>query len=328
MSTAALNRPRTLTEADVEMVRISDIEVGIRRRKSIGGLSSLMKSIEAHGLIHPILLRNGNQLVAGGRRLAACEKLGRQYIAARTVDGMSDEELRAIEEEENRERAGLNDFDSSKARLSEIRQAEADLKRAADRPELRGDDPRNSKKGRGRPSEAGSQRHVAAVTGIAPKTQREIASHVEIAEQYPALQRPGWVQHQVLNAGVLLEKLPEADRPKAAALLDQDAIPPKTALGILENLTTLPTPERKDIFKQAESENEFERRTALTRAAALPPPVDPGLTLLGDVVAAAKKAAKHCHAVEFKSRISTLADEASALLGEFSKWNEKQRGRA
>lgn len=30
MSTAALARPRSLTEADVEMVRISDIEVGIR----------------------------------------------------------------------------------------------------------------------------------------------------------------------------------------------------------------------------------------------------------------------------------------------------------
>lgn len=334
MSTRPLVRPRSLTEADVEMVRISDIEIGVRRRKSVGGIASLAKSIETHGLIHPILLRNGNQLVAGGRRLAACEKLGHTYIAARTVDGMSDEELRAIEEDENAERSDLNDFDASKARLAEIRQAEADLKRAAEeakkprqvfaRPAERSAIPAAPKGGRPATGSV-SRKAVEEITGIPDTTQRRIASHVAIAEQYPALQRPGWVQHQVLNAGILLEKLPEADRPKAAALLDQDAIPPKAGIAILENLAEIPAPKRAEIFKLAESPSEHERGTALARAAATPDPVDPGLTVLGDVVADARKAARVCHAPEFKTRISKLADTAASLLDEFRQFSRRAR---
>ena len=314
-----------LDVADVQRVRISDITVGVRRRKSVGGLASLMKSIEAHGLIHPILLRNGEELVAGGRRLAACQKLGMTHIPARSIDGMTDEELRAIEVDENAERLGLNDFDSSKARLAEIRQAEADAKRAAD--EVSAQRAKTSEKPKGgRPSVgAVSRRAVAEITGIPDATQRKIAAHVATAEEYPALQRPGWVQHQVLHAGALLEKLPVPDRPKAAAMLDQDALPPRKAITILENLAELPAPERKSIFKLAQSGDAHERTTALTRALELPDPVDPGLTVATELAPLARKAARLCRHPEFKARLSAVADMTASLLKDFDDWNRKER---
>jgi len=310
-----------LTTIPIENVRIADIRVGVRRRKSIGPLSALMHSIQAHGLIHPIVLRNG-ELVVGRRRLAAFEKLGLTHIPARRVEEMTDEELRAIELDENTERKDLNDFDVSKARLAEIRQAEADVAKAE---EVLSKPDKTQKKG-GRPTKGKvSRKAIAKVTGISETTQQRIAAHVALAERYPAFRRVGWVQDQVLDAGELLEKLSEPERSKATTLLDQEGIPPKKALGVLENLVSLSTEKRREIFKLAQSDDPHERTTALTRAAALPDPLDPGLIIMGDVVALARKAARNCRHAEFKTRISELADAATEVLKAFTEWNKKER---
>lgn len=123
MSTA-----RLVTRADVESVEISKITLGERRRKVLGNVTSLSRSIEQYGLVHPILLRNGFELVAGQRRLEACKRLGWKSIPARHVETLSDADLRSIELDENRHRLALSDFESSKARLAEIRVAQAKLK--------------------------------------------------------------------------------------------------------------------------------------------------------------------------------------------------------
>lgn len=316
-----------LSSATVAAVAIASIVIGVRRRTRIGRLQSLQRSIEKHGLIHPILLRNGNELVAGHRRLEACRQLGWRAIPARHVERMSDEELRAIEVDENRERDALNDFDTSKARLAEIRQAEAELKAKA-ATEFRSPEKRNSRRGRngeGRPPKAGSKRHVAEATGIAPTTQVKIEKHVAIAEQYPFLQRAGWVQHAVLEAGAVLDELPAPDRSKIAALLDQDAIPAKRAIAIIRNMATMPAVERRAVFALAASSDEFDRRTALTKAAAVPPPVDPGLTRLGNATTELRLAATSCRAAEFKPQLEQLSQQASHLLGAFEEWNHAQR---
>jgi len=122
--------------AEVIKVPIDSIVVGERRRQKLGRVQSLANSIAARGLIHPLLLR-GNQLVAGRRRLEACRRLGWKTVTVRRVDGLTDDELRAMELEENTEREALTDFETTKARLAEIRQAEADLKREAAEEELR-----------------------------------------------------------------------------------------------------------------------------------------------------------------------------------------------
>src|SRR4029450_4402019 len=95
----------------------------------------------------------------------------------------------------------LSTFDDSKQRLAEIRQAEADLKAKAIEPEKRLPSKRNQR-GAGRHKEAGSKRDVAEATGMSPAAQVKTERHVELAERYPFMQRSGWVQHHVLEAGV------------------------------------------------------------------------------------------------------------------------------
>ena len=47
-----------------------------RLRKDVGDLTSLIKSIKEVGLIHPIVVDSNGVLIAGYRRLKACEELG------------------------------------------------------------------------------------------------------------------------------------------------------------------------------------------------------------------------------------------------------------
>ena len=103
-----------------------------------------------------------------------------------------------------------------------------------------------------------------------------------LAGKFPFMrrhQRPDWTAGTMLTAAEQLVRLPDPDQQAAAALLDQDAIPPKKAIEILENLTKMPPQRRREIFKLTQSADEMERRTALTMAANLHAPPDPGLSL-------------------------------------------------
>src|SRR5690349_9508161 len=127
----------------------------------------------------------------------------------------NDDELRGIELDENTMREGLTDFEADKARLAQIRQAEADLKaKAAAAAELRSKVERKSPtaKKRGRPARADSQRAVERETGISQTEQIRIERHVELGERYPFMQRPGWIRTNTLDAGDRLEALPAGER--------------------------------------------------------------------------------------------------------------------
>lgn len=318
-----------VSAAPVSTVRIADIQIGTRRRVSLGRLDRLQRSIAARGLINPIVLRNGHDLVAGQRRLEACKRLGWTSIPARHVERMSDEELRAIELEENSERLALNDYDASAARLAEIRQAEADLKAKAEA-EFRSNVDRNSKRGRkneGRPPKAGSRRDVAEATGASATEQHRVERHVMLADQFPFLKRPGWQMHSVLTAGHHLEQLPEAERSKLAALLDQDNIPPRKAIDIIANVASLPAQDRRVIWQQATSSDSHIRAQALAKAAALPPEPDPGLTRLNTASGELKRAATSCRDHAFKPRIGALQTAAEELYEAFLAKHREQGGR-
>lgn len=289
--------------AEVQRVPIDKIVVGVRRRQKLGNLRSLAKSIEVRNLLHPILLRNGNELVAGQRRLEACKLLGWTTIPARFVEKLDDDDLRAVELEENTERLALANYELSKARLAEIRQAEADLRVLPD----------SGKTGRP-PKRAASRRAVAEVTGISRTSQQETERHVEIAERYPVFQRPDWKQHNVMEADEALEKLPERDRSKAAALLDQDGIPPKKAIAIIENMVEMASAERQEIFKLAASDDAHNRRVALTTAAALPPPPDPASMILSRMHRDGEKAVKVCRVERLRPQIEGLVEKTADLI--------------
>ena len=114
------------------------------------------------------------------------------------MDRLSDEELRALELDENTERVDPNDYEASKQKLAEIHQTEAEAKREAEAQarkeaegELRDKLSRKSphratgKKRTGRPRSAGSRRDVAERTGMSPPEQRRTERHVELAERFP-----------------------------------------------------------------------------------------------------------------------------------------------
>lgn len=102
----------------MRLVPIDEIVVKDRQRKKITreSVEDLMASIsqnrhiftETGGLIQPIILRSGNVLVAGERRLTAHKFLGRLKIAALDIEDMSEDDAAIIELEENVKRSDLS----------------------------------------------------------------------------------------------------------------------------------------------------------------------------------------------------------------------------
>jgi len=67
-------------------IALSEIVVGNRFRKDTGDIDGLMESIRSIGLLHPIVLNERRELIAGVRRIEAFRRLGRATIPYRTVN--------------------------------------------------------------------------------------------------------------------------------------------------------------------------------------------------------------------------------------------------
>lgn len=89
---------------DTKEILISEITVGDRARKDLGNLESLIYSIQHYGLFNPITVDEQYKLVAGERRLKACQQLGYEKISARIVPGLDHSHSSLIEWIENVER--------------------------------------------------------------------------------------------------------------------------------------------------------------------------------------------------------------------------------
>lgn len=72
-----------------------------RRRKDYGDISSLSLSIKKFGLLHPIIIDEDNNLVAGERRLRACKKLGLEEIECKLKSDLTPLQKAELELEEN-----------------------------------------------------------------------------------------------------------------------------------------------------------------------------------------------------------------------------------
>ena len=62
------------------------IQVGRRFRKALGDLRALAESVEAVGLLHPVVVTPQGRLVAGRRRLEAVKLLGWRTVPVHVVD--------------------------------------------------------------------------------------------------------------------------------------------------------------------------------------------------------------------------------------------------
>jgi ParB-like chromosome segregation protein Spo0J len=80
-------------------LRISEILVGTRVRKEMGDLKGLADSIRDRGLLQPVVVDQGNNLIAGFRRIEAAKWfLGWKEIPVRVVDT---DDLLSAERDEN-----------------------------------------------------------------------------------------------------------------------------------------------------------------------------------------------------------------------------------
>ena len=65
---------------------IDEIDIGQRYRKDLGDLKVLAESIESVGLLHPVVVTPDQRLIAGQRRLRACESLGWTEVPVTVID--------------------------------------------------------------------------------------------------------------------------------------------------------------------------------------------------------------------------------------------------
>ena len=69
---------------------LSEIIVSSRHRTELGDIDGLAESIDTLGLIQPIAITPDGRLLAGQRRLAACEKLGWERIPVHVLSNLEE----------------------------------------------------------------------------------------------------------------------------------------------------------------------------------------------------------------------------------------------
>jgi N6-adenosine-specific RNA methylase IME4/ParB-like chromosome segregation protein Spo0J len=150
--------------------QIADIKIGQRHRRDFGDLAGLARNIEEDGLLHPVVVKPDGELIAGERRIKACQLLGWTKIPVTVVD------LAAVAKGEFAENTHRKDFTLSEAvaikrTLEPIERAEAKKRQARV-------EKSSTLKGR-------ALDKVAAVTGLHRTTLAKAEAIVDAAEAEP-----------------------------------------------------------------------------------------------------------------------------------------------
>jgi ParB family chromosome partitioning protein len=219
--------PQAVRVTDVQAVRVADVQVGLRHRKDLGNLTSLARSINAVGLLQPIVITPDRWLIAGQRRLEAVKNLGWEEIPASVVD--LENNIRG-EHDENVERKEFTP--SEKVAIGRALEA-LERPKAAKRKAAGWAQHRNSRKtpvtsGAGNlpapelaPEDKGDTRDkVAAFVGMSGRTYEKAKAVVKAAEDDPA--RHGHLVEEMDQTGTVdpafrqLTKQQGADGPPSA----------------------------------------------------------------------------------------------------------------
>lgn len=95
-----------ISEDYVSIVDPNDVTVPERQRRELK-VDDLVDSIKRHGVLHPIIVTKDFVLIAGGRRLEACRKLGRK-VPYRFYEALGPVEQAIVELEENVKRSNIS----------------------------------------------------------------------------------------------------------------------------------------------------------------------------------------------------------------------------
>jgi N6-adenosine-specific RNA methylase IME4 len=156
---------------------IERIRIGTRHRRDMGDIDGLAADIEEIGLLHPVPVTPEGVLIAGRRRLLACEKLGWPEVPVTVVP------LKEIARGEWAENAVRKDFTLSEA-VAIWRSLEPELRAAARERQGTRTDLLPAKLAE---SERGDSRDKAArFTGFGRTSMEKAKAIVAAAEQEPA----------------------------------------------------------------------------------------------------------------------------------------------
>jgi ParB-like chromosome segregation protein Spo0J len=202
-------------------IKIADIKVGARFRKELGDIYTLTKSIQEIGLLHPVVINQNNELIAGARTLEACKALGWNEIHVTVV------KLDDIIKCEFHENAARKDFTYSE--IVEIKRAiEPEIAEQAQEREKAGIRP-SSDSDKGRTDEK-----VADFVGVSRDTLRKAEEVVEAAEQNP--EKFEIIREQMDNDEISVKKAIEIVKHQRRLERLQKITDPQTDLEILEKL--------------------------------------------------------------------------------------------
>ena len=200
------------------LLKINDVKIGQRARDDYGDMQSLAKSIQEHGLLHPIVVDCDYNLIAGCRRLLACERIGLKEIEVKVLEDISERELRVLELEENIRRKDLTELEKSKnlVELAEIKEQELREKLSTDsldkcKREFLSDSDTNSGQV-GRPKNPISMRAVAEELDIPRVNLIDAKQHVKAIEDFPPLEN--FPKYQAIETAKELRKASPEEQEK------------------------------------------------------------------------------------------------------------------
>ena len=210
------------------ILKIKDVKIGQRVRDEYGDMQALADSIREHGLLHPIVVDSDYNLIAGCRRLLACERIGLREIEAKVLEDISEKELRILELEENIRRKDLTELEKSKnlVELAEIKEQELKEKVKVFTESVKTNEETNctesvhlnnpnsqefctdSVRNVGRPKIPTSIGSIADEIGVPKQSLYDAKQHVKAVEEFPPLEN--LPKYQAIETAKELRKaLPE-----------------------------------------------------------------------------------------------------------------------
>ena len=306
---------KRMTNALVGSVSMADVIVGLRRRKKTTDLAALSKSLERHGLIHPIVVSDKGELVAGCRRYSAALRLGWKKIPARRLK-LSDDELRELELAENEERSDLDAYESAKIRMREIETLAVEIRRESSTGAKSRKSPESLKRG----SQIEARKRLGIPQGTAVADQRISAD----VDEFPVLE--SWSKRNIKRTAEALRDYPPAERKDAEFFAGtfgkREA---QYAAEALENMIDNRFAEklRKEIWKRSRSKDPEIVERAQTTAASLYPVPDAWYgqlkAALDDVAEIVKKRKKRDYAAgRIRAAHQELVDAVRFLENEYT----------
>jgi N6-adenosine-specific RNA methylase IME4 len=156
---------------NVVLVKISQIKIGKRFRKNLQDIDSLANDIKQNGLLHPIVITENYDLIAGLRRMKAFEMLGEAEIPS-SIIRINDIVNAELSENRFRENFTISEVNSIHKHIVSTRIGHRPTKQ--------------EKGGKLSPLPTGKSRDLTSkYTGYSPKTIDKIEHIVSAAEKNP-----------------------------------------------------------------------------------------------------------------------------------------------